>query len=127
MTLEPGSHLPDGEDHPFCVALEALAEAIESNFQRHGVMPEPIHLEPTERKGHGSAMNRSSDVPDWAEFIRIDLPSEPGRRRDIIALTLAHLSAARRALPEATWKVTVDERELAWNAEAGFTFAAASG
>jgi hypothetical protein len=91
--------LPVGDDHPFWVALEALAEALPA---------------------HGTVMIASSDTPDWAHRMRIGLPAETAQRRQVIELALNHLSNARRALPGADWTVTLGGAAPVWDSSAGF-------
>jgi hypothetical protein len=120
MCLAPGTMLP-GEDHPFFTALDALAEAIAANFVRHDLATSPVRpswISDSTGNGVGSGLTVSSDTPDWAHVLWIDLPRHPPRRQEIAGLIETHLSAARKALPDATWKVTLGGREVAWEKDA---------
>jgi hypothetical protein len=108
-SLQTGTTLPVAESHPFNVAIDTLAEAISSAPQGEAGPARARFI-------------RSSDAPDWAEFIQIELPTDPARRLEVVTLALKYLSDARRALPGLTWKVKLGGGEAAWDAAAGFTF-----
>ena len=121
MCLLFGTTLPD-EHHPFWDALELLAEGIDANFTQHGLARHERAAAVGRAAGSdGSGFTASSDTPDWAHWFWIDLPTEQPRRQEIARLIETHLSAARRALPHETWKVTFGGSEIAWQDGAGFS------
>ena len=111
-SLQTGTTLPVADSHPFNVAIDTLAEAVSSAPQGEAGPARARFI-------------RSSDAPDWAEFIQIELPTDPARRREVVTLALKHLSDARRVLPGLTWKVTLGGGEAVWDAATGFTYAPA--
>ena len=118
LEIRSGIDLPGSEHHPFCVALEALADGIADNFHRYGIDCDSIAASVGTRDG--SLLARSSDTPQWAHRCYLQLPADQPRRGEILALALHHLTAARRALPQAQYEVELGGQRLVWNADVGF-------
>ena len=97
--------LPVGE-HPFNRALDAIHDDVtaDSRGRKAALVPAMWRME----------------SPDWAYSTGIDLPADTTRHGTILAIVVRRLNEARRALPDAQYEITLDDRPFAWNESTGF-------
>jgi hypothetical protein len=98
---QDGSALPS-DDHPFNLALDAIYDDVEENLRRH-------------RLASNEGLPWRMESPDWAYSSGLDLPDDPVRNAEILAIVMRRLREARRALPDAQYEVTLDDKALAWD------------
>lgn len=89
--------LPEDEAHAFWVAMDKYVDVLSEA---------------------GVKVRTLSDAPAWALNYWSDRDAAPGA--DVVAAALNYLSAARRALPKAAFKVMLNDAESAWNDVQGY-------
>ncbi len=105
--------LPNDDTHPFWLALDDLGDTIAASFKARGLDPDSkdFYWENDE----GTLLTMSGDVPPYAAYFWVYLPSDPQTQAILLPSILAHLSRARQALPEANWSVTLAGQPLVWD------------
>jgi hypothetical protein len=96
--------LPEADDHPFWVALDAIGDGLSDLRRASGA--DLIRAEGT--------MTVSSDAPAGWHYCWIDLPAAPGLHNQMLALALEGFSRARLALPDANWEIKLEDRPMQW-------------
>lgn len=105
--------LPNDDAHPFWLALDELGDTIAASFKTRGLDPDSSDY--YWENDEGSLLTMSSDVPAYAAYFWLYLPSDPAIQATLLPAILVHLATAKQALSKADWTVTLDQKPLIWN------------
>ena len=95
--VSAGDELPEDEAHAFWVAMDKYVDMLSEA---------------------GVRVRTLSDAPDWALNYWSDREAPPPA--DVTAAALTYLTAARRALPRANFKVMLNDADADWSDVRGF-------